>query len=107
MTQSKDKTYKVTLLPGDGIGPEVALAMKKCVTATGVHIEWDEEQVGEFAVKESGTPLPEKVLTSIRKNKIAIKGPIVTPIGKGFRSVNVALRQALDLFACVRPFKSY
>ncbi len=100
-------SYRVTLLPGDGIGPEVALAMKKCIDATGVKITWDEEQVGEFAIKASGTPLPDRVLESIRKNKVAIKGPIVTPIGKGFRSVNVQLRQALDLFACVRPCKYY
>ncbi len=95
--------YPVTLLPGDGIGPEVAQAMKKCVEATGVAIAWDEQPVGEFAIKKYGTPLPDHVLDSIRKNKVAIKGPIVTPVGKGFRSVNVALRQALDLFACVRP----
>lgn len=98
-------TYRVTLIPGDGIGPEVALAMKKCIEATGVQIEWDEQQAGEETIKRYGTPLPEKVIESVRKNKIAIKGPIVTPIGKGFRSVNVQLRQALDLFACVRPAK--
>ena len=95
--------HKVTLLPGDGVGPEVASAMQRCVEATGVKIEWDEEPVGEFAIQKFGVPLPEAVLQSIRKNKVAIKGPIVTPIGKGFRSVNVQLRQALDLFACVRP----
>ncbi len=99
--------YQVTLLPGDGIGPEVAIAMKRCVDATGVKIEWDEQQVGEFAIKASGTPLPDKAIESIRKNKVAIKGPIVTPIGKGFRSVNVQLRQVLDLYACVRPTKYY
>jgi isocitrate dehydrogenase (NAD+) len=99
--------YTVTLLPGDGIGPEVARAMKKCVDATGVKINWEEVIVGEPAVKKFGTPLPENVLDSIRKNKIAIKGPIVTPVGTGFRSVNVALRQTLDLFACVRPAKYY
>ena len=99
--------YKVTLLPGDGIGPEVAMAMKKCVDATGVKIDWEEEPVGEFAIKQYGTPLPDRVLESIKKNKVAIKGPIVTPVGKGFRSVNVQLRQALDLFACVRPCKYY
>jgi isocitrate dehydrogenase (NAD+) len=81
--------------------------MKKCIDATGVKIDWEEEPVGEFAIKEYGTPLPERVLASIRKNKVAIKGPIVTPIGKGFRSVNVQLRQALDLFACVRPCKLF
>lgn len=99
--------YQVTLLPGDGIGPEVALAMKRCVDATGVRIEWDEQQVGEFAIKASGTPLPDQAIASIRKNKVAIKGPIVTPVGKGFRSVNVQLRQVLDLYACVRPTKYY
>ncbi len=100
-------SYKVTLLPGDGIGPEVAAAMKKCVEATGVKIDWEELEVGEFAIQKFGTPLPEKVLESIRKNKVAIKGPIVTPIGKGFRSVNVQLRHALDLYACVRPAKLF
>jgi isocitrate dehydrogenase (NAD+) len=100
-------TYQVTLLPGDGIGPEVTRAMKKCVEATGVAIQWDEQPVGEYAIKDFGTPLPKQVLDSIRKNKVAIKGPIVTPIGKGFRSVNVQLRQELDLFACVRPTKYY
>jgi len=96
-------THRVSLLPGDGIGPEVALAMKKCVEATGVKFEWDEQAVGEHAIAKYGTPLPDHVLESIRKSKVAIKGPIVTPIGKGFRSINVQLRQALDLFACVRP----
>ena len=100
-------SYKVTLLPGDGVGPEVAEAMRKCVDATGVRIDWQEEVVGEHAIKKYGTPLPEKVLDSIRKNRVAIKGPIVTPVGSGFRSVNVQLRQSLDLFACVRPVKSY
>ncbi len=99
--------YRVTLLPGDGIGPEVAQAMQKCIDATGVKIEWDEQMVGEPAIKKYNTPLPDHVLDSVRKNKIAIKGPIVTPIGTGFRSVNVALRQALDLYACVRPVKYY
>ena len=99
--------YKITLLPGDGIGPEVTSAMRLCVEATGVKIDWEEEPVGEFAIKQYGTPLPERVLESIRRNKTAIKGPIVTPVGKGFRSVNVQLRQALDLFACVRPCQYY
>ena len=99
--------HRVSLLPGDGIGPEVAAAMRRCVEATGVKIEWDEQPVGEFAIAKYGTPLPDHVLESIKKNKVAIKGPIVTPVGKGFRSVNVALRQSLDLFACVRPAKYY
>ena len=100
-------TYRVTLLPGDGIGPEVTDAMRTCVDKTGVKIEWDVQPVGEFAIKKYNTPLPDHVLASIRKNKVAIKGPIVTPVGTGFRSVNVQLRQALDLFACVRPAKIY
>ncbi|MFA5060434.1 MAG: isocitrate/isopropylmalate dehydrogenase family protein [Candidatus Omnitrophota bacterium] len=100
-------SYNVTLIPGDGIGPEVAFAMKKCIDATGVKINWDEQPSGESAIKEFGTPLPEQTLASVRKNKVAIKGPIATPVGKGFRSVNVQLRQALDLFACVRPAKYF
>lgn len=100
-------SYKVTLLPGDGIGPEVAAAMRKCVDATGVKVEWEEHLVGEHAIAKFGTPLPDGVLESVRRNKVAIKGPIATPIGKGFRSVNVQLRQALDLFACVRPCRFY
>ncbi len=99
--------HRVTLLPGDGVGPEVTQAMKKCVEATGVPIDWEEELVGEPAIKRYGTPLPDRVLASIQKNKVAIKGPITTPVGQGFRSVNVQLRQALDLFACVRPCKFY
>src|ERR1041385_6541339 len=99
--------HRVSLLPGDGIGPEVTAAMRACVDATGVAIDWDVQEVGESAIKKYNTPLPDHVLESIRKNKVAIKGPIVTPIGKGFRSVNVQLRQALDLFACVRPCKYY
>ncbi len=100
-------SIRVTLLPGDGIGPEVSLAMKKCVEATGVEIEWEEHPVGEYAIKQFGTPLPEEAVESVRRNKVAIKGPIVTPVGSGFRSVNVQLRQVLDLFACVRPNKYY
>ncbi|HBH1343844.1 isocitrate/isopropylmalate dehydrogenase family protein [Clostridioides difficile] len=99
--------YKVTLIPGDGIGPEVAKAMKKVVEATGVEIEWEEVNAGEAAIEEYGTPLPEYIIDSIKKNKIAIKGPITTPVGKGFRSVNVTLRQALDLYVNLRPIKSF
>ncbi len=98
-------SYRVTLLPGDGIGPEVALAMRKCVDATGVVIDWEEVIVGAPAVEKFGTPLPQAAIDSIKKNKVAIKGPIETPVGKGFRSVNVQLRQELDLYACVRPSK--
>src|SRR3989338_6273634 len=98
--------YRVTLISGDGIGPEVTRAAKKCLEATGVKFVWDEVIAGSKAIEKFGTPLPEYVLKSIRKNKVAIKGPIITPIGTGFRSVNVALRQELNLFACLRPVKS-
>ncbi len=97
--------HSVTILPGDGIGPEVSSAMRKCVDATGVKIAWDEQIVGAPAIAQFGTPLPGSVIEAIKKSKVAIKGPIETPIGKGFRSVNVQLRQALDLYACVRPAK--
>lgn len=97
--------HKVTLIPGDGIGREVSLAAKRCIDATGVKITWEEQIAGEEAIAKYGTVLPMQVLDSIRKNKVAIKGPIITPIGKGFRSVNVQLRKALDLYACVRPCK--
>lgn len=100
-------SHKVTFIPGDGIGPEVASAAKACIEATGVKITWEEMVCGESALKEFGTPLPEAVLNSIRKNKVALKGPITTPVGSGFRSVNVGLRQALDLYACLRPAKYY
>lgn len=99
--------HKITLIPGDGIGPEVSLAAKRCIAATGVKIEWDEVLAGEGAQEKYGDVLPESVLASIKKNKVALKGPIITPIGRGFRSVNVAIRQALDLYACVRPAKLY
>jgi len=100
------KPYTVTLIPGDGIGPEVTLAMRRCVDATGVKITWEEFEAGDHAIKKFGTPLPDAIIESIRKNKIAIKGPIVTPVGAGFRSVNVQMRHELDLFACLRPAKS-
>jgi isocitrate dehydrogenase (NAD+) len=100
-------THKVTLIPGDGIGREVSLAAQRCIDATGVKITWEEQIAGEEAIAKYGAVLPVKVLDSIRKNKVALKGPITTPIGKGFRSVNVALRKELDLYACVRPCKSF
>ncbi|TET55342.1 MAG: isocitrate/isopropylmalate dehydrogenase family protein [Actinobacteria bacterium] len=99
-------SYKITLLPGDGIGPEITTAMKKVVAATGVDIEFEELAAGEETIATDNTPLPDKVLESIKKNKVAIKGPITTPVGSGFRSVNVALRKKLDLYACLRPTKS-
>ncbi|MEI8012047.1 MAG: isocitrate/isopropylmalate dehydrogenase family protein [Candidatus Omnitrophota bacterium] len=97
--------YRVTLLPGDGIGPEVTAAMRTCVDALGVDIDWEEVVVGAPAVARFGTPLPQGAIDSVKKNKVAIKGPIETPVGKGFRSVNVQLRQELDLYACLRPVK--
>jgi isocitrate dehydrogenase (NAD+) len=99
--------HKVTFIPGDGTGPEVAWAMRRCVDATGVAIEWEEQHAGVDVMEEKGTPLPPEVLESVRRNKVAIKGPITTPVGKGFRSVNVALRKELDLYACLRPCKYY
>jgi isocitrate dehydrogenase (NAD+) len=103
----KTKAYKVTLIPGDGIGPEVVSAAKKCVEATGVNIDWEVQNAGSIALEQENNILPKGVLESIRKNKVALKGPIITPIGTGFRSVNVALRQELDLFVCLRPAKAY
>ncbi|WP_344742530.1 isocitrate/isopropylmalate family dehydrogenase, partial [Asaccharospora irregularis] len=81
--------YRVTLIPGDGIGPEVSKAMKKVVEATGVKIEWEEVNAGEDVIEKYKTPIPKYVIDSIKKNKVAIKGPITTPVGQGFRSVNV------------------
>jgi isocitrate dehydrogenase (NAD+) len=98
--------YRVTLIPGDGIGPEVTAAARLVAEATGISFDWDVVEAGEAAIKATGTPLPDAVLDSVRKNKLALKGPITTPIGGGFRSVNVALRQQLDLFASVRPSRS-
>ncbi len=98
---------KVTLIPGDGIGPEIIEATKSVLDATGVKFDWDIEIVGQKAQDKVGTPLPDSVLESIKKNKVALKGPVTTPIGTGFRSVNVALRQRLDLYACLRPCKTY
>ncbi len=99
--------YDVTFIPGDGTGPEIAEATKRVLDATGVDFNWDVEEAGVDIMETAGTPLPDSVIESIRKNKVAIKGPITTPVGTGFRSVNVALRKSLDLYACVRPCKSY
>ena len=95
--------HPVTLIPGDGIGPELTTAMTRVVDATGVDIEWEIAEAGAGVMEKYGTPLPEHVLDSIRKNKVAIKGPITTPVGTGFRSVNVSIRKELDLYACLRP----
>jgi isocitrate dehydrogenase (NAD+) len=99
--------YTVTLIPGDGVGPEITQATRRVLEATGVSFDWEVVHAGAAVIEKYGTPLPEHVLASIRKNKVALKGPITTPVGTGFRSVNVALRQALDLYACVRPCKTY
>jgi len=99
--------HSVTLIPGDGVGPELAEATRRVIDASGAEIEWEVQEAGLAVMEAEGTPLPERVLESIRRNKVAIKGPITTPRGGGFRSVNVALRKALDLYACLRPCKHY
>ena len=99
-------THTVTLIPGDGTGPELAAALETVIAATGVPIEWERRDAGVDVMEEFGTPLPEHVLESIRRTGVAIKGPITTPVGHGFRSVNVALRKELDLYACLRPAKT-
>lgn len=98
--------HRVTLIPGDGVGPELAEATRKCIDATGVKIEWDVQECGIEVIEAEGK-VPDRVLESIKANGVALKAPITTPIGKGFRSVNVFLRQALNLYACVRPCKQY
>jgi isocitrate dehydrogenase (NAD+) len=98
--------HLVTLIPGDGIGPEVADAMRLVVEATGADVEWVVEEAGAAVLEREGTPLPDRVLEQVERSRVAIKGPITTPVGTGFRSVNVALRQELDLFAAVRPSRS-
>ncbi len=99
--------YRITLIPGDGTGPEIAEATRRVLEATGVDITWDVQTAGAEIMEKEGTPLPGRVLESIRRNRVAIKGPITTPVGSGFRSVNVALRKELDLYACLRPCKTY
>src|SRR5688572_28994664 len=98
--------HRVTLIPGDGIGPELAEATRRVLDATGVEFEWEVVEAGEATIATEGTPLPEHVLESIKRNKVALKGPITTPVGEGFRSVNVTLRQALNLYANLRPARS-
>jgi len=100
-------SYKITLIPGDGTGPEVTEATRSVLEATGIKFDWEIGIIGEDAQNEFGTPLPDQVIESIRKNRVALKGPVTTPIGTGFRSVNVALRKILNLYACLRPCKSY
>ncbi|MEM4201852.1 MAG: isocitrate/isopropylmalate dehydrogenase family protein [Candidatus Hadarchaeum sp.] len=99
--------HVVTLIYGDGVGPEVITAARRCIEATGARIKWEIVEAGAEVIPKYGTPLPEKVLESIKRNGVAFKGPITTPVGSGFRSVNVALRKELDLYACLRPCKWY
>ena len=99
--------YEITLIRGDGTGPELAEAARKCVDATGVDINWDVQEAGVDIMETAGTPIPDSTLESVRRTKCALKAPITTPVGTGFRSINVYLRQELGLFSCIRPCKQY
>jgi isocitrate dehydrogenase (NAD+) len=99
--------HRVTLIPGDGTGPELAEATRRVLEATGVEFEWDRHEAGIDEYEQHGNPFPEETLSSLRRNKVGIKGPTTTPVGTGFRSVNVLLRKELDLYACIRPCKAY
>lgn len=99
--------HTITLIPGDGIGPEVAEAARRCLEATGIEFQWEVVDAGATALEKEGDLLPPRLFQSIRKNKVALKGPTTTPVGTGFRSVNVALRKELDLYACLRPCRSF
>lgn len=99
--------HEVTLITGDGTGPELAEATRRCIDATGVKINWDVQEAGVDVMERTGTPLPDAVMQSVRRTRCALKAPITTPVGTGFRSINVHLRQALGLFACIRPCKQY
>src|SRR6202162_2135085 len=99
--------HRVTMIPGDGVGPEVSEATRRVLEATGVQFDWVVQNAGLAVMEKQGTPMPADVLQQTSRNKVAIKGPLTTPIGKGIRSVNVALRKELDLYALVRPCKSY
>jgi len=100
-------THQVTLIRGDGTGPELAEATRMVLDATGVDFDWDVQEAGIDVFENEGTPLPDRVIDSIKRTKVALKAPITTPVGTGFRSVNVALRRMFDLYACERPCKSY
>ena len=106
-TEGRFLAHRITLIPGDGTGPEITAATKRVIEGTGVDIEWEVLEAGVDVMDKYGTPLPDHVLESIRRNKVALKGPITTPIGTGFRSVNVAMRKELNLYACLRPCKYY
>ncbi|MDQ3721335.1 MAG: isocitrate/isopropylmalate family dehydrogenase [Actinomycetota bacterium] len=99
--------HRVTLIPGDGTGPEIAEATKRVLGATGVEFEWDQQEAGVDVYESEGTPLPQATIASVRENGLALKGPTTTPVGAGFRSINVALRKEFDLYACIRPCKAY
>jgi isocitrate dehydrogenase (NAD+) len=99
--------HEVTLIPGDGTGPELIEATRRVLEATGVEFTWDEHPAGEDVYAEEGTPFPDRTLDSVKRTKVGIKGPTTTPVGSGFRSVNVLLRKELDLYACIRPCKAY
>jgi isocitrate dehydrogenase (NAD+) len=99
--------HRVTFIPGDGTGPEISEATRRVLEGTGVEFEWDFQDAGADVYEAEGTPLPDRVLESIKERGLAIKGPITTHVGSGFRSINVALRKELDLYACLRPCKSY
>ena len=99
--------HSITLIPGDGVGPEVIAAARRVLEATGVELRWEVVNAGASALEKEGSLLPERLLKSIRQNRVALKGPTTTPVGSGFRSVNVALRKTLNLYACLRPCRSY
>src|SRR5437870_8756377 len=99
--------HRVTLIPGDGTGPEITEATRRVLEATGIQFDWDVQQAGLEMLAKHGTVLPDEVIESIKRTKVALKGPITTPVGKGFRSANVALRKKLDLYANLRPAKTY
>src|ERR1700742_1984476 len=99
--------HEVTFIPGDGTGPELAEATRRVLEATGVEFNWDEHPAGEDVYEQEGNPFPERTLDSIKRTGVGIKGPTTTPVGSGFRSVNVLLRKELDLYACIRPCKAY
>jgi len=105
--QERQMAYEVTLITGDGTGPELAEAARKCVDATGVEINWDVQEAGIDVMERTGSPIPDSTMDSVRRTKCALKAPITTPVGTGFRSINVYLRQELGLFACIRPCKHY
>jgi len=99
--------FIITLIPGDGIGPEITEVTKRCIDELKAGIKWEIKEAGETSIEKYGTPIPEETIESIKKNKICLKGPITTPVGKGYRSINVFLRQNFNLYVCLRPFKIY